>query len=44
MKINEGKFINRRISIEQTPSAVAIYNDAVHTQRITADSKENQTQ
>ena len=30
--------------VEQAPSAEVIYNVAVHTQRSTADSKENQTQ
>ena len=42
---NDGKFINRRnFWGEQAPAAEVIYNDAVHIQRSTADSKVNQTQ
>ena len=42
---NDGKFISRRnIGKEQALSMDVIYNDAVHTQRSTADSKGNPTQ
>ena len=42
---NDIKFINRRnFWVEQAFSAEVIYNDAVHTQRDTADSAGNQTQ
>ena len=41
---NDGKFISRNnYSNEQALSADAIYNDAIHTQRNTADSKGNKT-
>ena len=43
--LNDRKFINRRnFRNKQAPSAVVIYNDAVHTQRSTADCTGNQTQ
>ena len=39
------KIISRRnFWVKQAASAEVIYNDAVHTQRSTADSKENPTQ
>ena len=42
---NDEKFINRRnFWIKQAPLVEVIYNYAVHTQRSTADSQENQTQ
>ena len=42
---NDGKFITRRTSWnEQALSADVTYNDALHTQRSTADSTGNQTQ
>ena len=37
--LNDRRFINRRNFLnEQVPSAEVIYNDAVHTQRSTADT------
>ena len=42
---DEEKFISRRnFSVKQAPSAEVIYNYSIHTQRSTADSKENSTQ
>ena len=41
---NDRRFIIRRIFWNnETLSAQVIYNDAIHTQRSTADSQENQT-
>ena len=41
---NDGKFNRRNFCVEQAPSAEVNYNDSVHTQHSTADSKGNQTQ
>ena len=41
---NNGKFSNRSIWDEKSPSAEVIYNDGVHTHCSTADSKGNNTQ
>ena len=43
--LDDEKFISRRnFSVKQAPSAEVIYNYAIHTQRSTADYKENPTQ
>ena len=43
--LDDEKFISRRnFSVKQAPSAEVIYYYAIHTQRSTADSKENPTQ
>ena len=42
---DDEKFISKRnFSVKQAPSAEVIYNYAIHTQRSTANSKENTTQ
>ena len=43
--LNDARFINRRnFRYKQALSAMVIYNDAVHSQRSTADSTGNQIQ